>query len=136
MEKKEFTIKKEFENIAMLQNNHFRTLKNCFKTFKHRCENNEMLAPEKFSEVFKWEENKENKKIEIRFTYNYIGNKLVETGKGTYEDKENQICKAYITSSFPFVFGLNWDIQQPFLIMQEMYINKLNSQILNKLKTL
>ena len=121
MDKKEFTIKKEYENIAMLQNNHFRSLKNCFKTFKHRCENNEMLPPEKFSEIFKWEENKETKKIEIRFVYNYIN-----------EDK-GQICKTNITSSFPFVFGLNWHIQQPFLIMQEMYINKLNGQILNKL---
>jgi len=133
MKTKEFTIKKEYESIAVLQNNMFRTLKNCFKTFKHRCENKEMLAPEKFAEVFQWKENKETKKIEIIFVYHYIGSKLVKTGNGTYEDKENQICKTYITSSFPFVFGLNWDIQQPFLIMEEMYINKLNTQILNKI---
>ena len=134
MKTKEFKIRKEYENIAMLENKGYKTLKNCFKTFNHRCENNEMLAPEKFSRVFEWKENKETKKIEIRFVYHYIGNKLVKTGRGTYQDKENQICKTYITSSFPFVFGLLWDIQQPFLIMEEMYINKLNTQILNKIE--
>ena len=133
MKTKHFTINKDYENIAMLEDNAYRTLKKCFKTFNHICENNEMLQPEQFTEIFKWVEDKESKKIEIRFVYNYIGSKLVKTGRGTYEDKENQICKTYITSSFPFVFGLNWDIQQPFLIMQEMYINKLNTQIINKI---
>ena len=133
MKTKEFTIHKEYENIAILENGGYKTLKNCHKTFMHICDNNEMLAPEKFSEVFEWKENKETKKIEIRFVYHYIGSKLVKTGSGTYTTKENQICKTIIRSCFPFVFGLNWDIQQPFLIMEQMYINKLNTQILNKL---
>ena len=134
MKTKEFTINKDYENIAILENKGYKTLKNCFKTFKNICENNEMLPPEKFSQVFTWKEKKESKKIEIRFVYHYIGRKLVKSGDGTYEDKENQICKTTIRSSFPFVFGFLWDIQQPFLIMENMYINKLNSQILNKLK--
>ena len=129
----EFTIHKEYENIAILENNGYKTLKNCFKTFKHICGNNEMLPPEKHSEVFRWKENKESKKIEIIFEYHYMGSKLVKSGDGTYQRKENQICKIIIRSCFPFVVGLLWDIQQPFLIMEDMYINKLNSQILNKL---
>lgn len=134
MKTKEFTINKDYENIAILENKGYKTLKNCFKTFKNICENNEMLPPEKFSQVFTWKEKKESKKIEVRFEYHYIGSKLVKTGSGTYQSKENQTCKTIIRSSFPFVFGFLWDIQQPFLIMENMYINKLNSQILNKLK--
>ena len=72
MKTKEFTIHKEYENIAILENNGYKTLKNCFKTFKHICENNEMLQPEQFSEIFKWVEDKESKKIEIRLYLNII----------------------------------------------------------------
>tara|TARA_R100000781_G_C3989503_1_gene96416 strand:+ start:92 stop:511 length:420 start_codon:yes stop_codon:yes gene_type:complete len=130
-----FTVNKEYENIAVLENNSFITLKKCFERFERTCENKEMLPPEQFDEICIWKENKEKKEITVRFTYHYVGNKLVKTGDGTYTDKENQICKRYIEVSFPLIFGYAWEIQQPFLIMVKMYINKLNAQILNKLKT-
>jgi hypothetical protein len=133
MKTNKFTINKDYEDIAMIEDNAFRTLKKCFKSFNYICENNEMLQPEQFSEIFKWKENKESKIIEIIFVYNYIGNKLIKTGKGTYQDEENQICKTRITSSVPIFFGMMWDVQQTFLVMEEMYILKLNKQIINKL---
>jgi hypothetical protein len=133
MKTNKFTINKDYEDIAMIEDNAFRTLKKCFKSFNYICENNEMLQPEQFSEIFKWKENKESKIIEIIFVYNYIGNKLIKTGKGTYQDEENQICKTIITSSVPIFFGMMWDVQQTFLVMEEMYILKLNKQIVNKL---
>lgn len=131
---KKFTVNKEYSNIAVLENNSFITLKKCFERFEHTCENAEMLPPKEFEEIFIWKKNKEEKEITVRFTYHYIGSKLVKTGDGTYTSKENQICKRYIEVSFPLIFGYAWEIQQPFLIMEKMYINKLNSQILNKLK--
>ena len=118
MTKNNFTINKDFENIAILKDGSFTTLKSCFKSFCHTYENNQMLAPQKHSQVFRWEEDKENKIININFTYSFL-------------NKENKTIKINLISSLPVVFGLLWDIQQTFLIMEKMYVIKLNNQIIN-----
>lgn len=120
MEANKFTINKEYEDIAILKNGSFTTLKSCFKSFCHAYENNQMLAPRKHSLIFRWEEDKENKIIKLNFTYSFL-------------NEDNQIIKINLQTSFPIIFGLLWDIQQAFLIMEEMYILKINKQILNKL---
>lgn len=113
-----FRINKDFKNIAILKNGSFTTLENCFKSFCHTYENNQMLAPQKHSKIFRWEEDKENKKIKINFTYSFL-------------NEESETIKINLTTSLPIVLGLLWDIQQTFLIMQNMYIIKLNNQIIN-----
>jgi len=118
MEKNKFTINKDFENIAILGNGSFTTLGSCFKSFCHTYENNKMLAPDKHSQIFKWEEDKENKIINLNFAYSFLS-------------EEGETIKRNLTTSLPVVFGLLWDIQQTFLIMEEMYILKLNNQIIN-----
>ena len=79
-----------------------------------------MIAPNKNSQIFRWQENKENKKINIIFNYSFL-------------DEENKIIVKNITAVLPVVFGLLWSIQQTFLIMEEMYILKINNQILNNI---
>jgi len=118
MKKNNFTINKDFENIAILKDGSFTTLKSCFKSFCHAYENNQMLAPQKHSEIFRWEEDKENKTINLNFYYSFL-------------NKENKTIKINLISSLPVVFGLLWDIQQTFLIMEKMYVIKLNNQIIN-----
>ncbi len=118
MIKNKFTINKQFKNIAILKNGSFTTLESCFKSFSQAYENNQMLAPRKHSQIFRWEENKEYKEINLNFTYSFL-------------DKDSKTIKANLTTSLPVVFGLLWDIQQTFLIMEKMYILKLNNQIIN-----
>ena len=113
-----FRINKDFENIAILKDGSFTTLKSCFKSFCHAYKNNKMLAPSKHSQIFRWEEDKENKIININFTYSFL-------------NEEKETIKINLISSLPVVFGLLWDIQQTFLIMEKMYILKLNNQIIN-----
>lgn len=120
MKKNNFIINKNFENIAVLQNKSFTNLKSCFKIFCYAYENSEMIAPNKNSQIFRWQENKENKKINIIFNYSFL-------------DEENKIIVKNITAVLPVVFGLLWSIQQTFLIMEEMYILKINNQILNNI---
>ena len=118
MKKNKFTINKDFKNIAILKDGSFTTLKSCFKSFCHAYENNQMLAPQKHSQIFRWKEDKENKTINLNFYYSFL-------------DKENKTIKTNLMTSLPVVFGLLWDIQQTFLIMEKMYILKLNNQIIN-----
>ena len=118
MIKNKFTINKDFENIAILKDGSFTTLKSCFKSFCHAYKNSKMLAPQKHSEIFIWEEDKENKIININFTYSFL-------------NEEKETIKINLITSLPVVFGLLWDIQQTFLIMEKMYLIKLNSQIIN-----
>jgi len=118
MTKNNFTINKDFKNIAILKNGSFTTLESCFKSFCHTYENKEMLAPPKHSEIFRWEEDKENKTINLNFYYSFL-------------TEEGETIKTNLKTSLPVVFGLLWDIQQTFLIMEKMYLIKLNSQIIN-----
>jgi hypothetical protein len=116
--KTNFKVNKDFKDIAILNNGHFTTLESCFKSFCHTYENNKMLAPDKHSQIFRWEEDKEDKVIELNFTYSFL-------------NEEGETIKINLKTSLPVVFGLLWDIQQAFLIMQKMYIIKLNNQIIN-----
>lgn len=113
-----FTINKDFENIAILKDGSFTTLESCFKSFCHAYEKNKMLAPDKHSQLFIWEEDKENKIINLNFYYSFL-------------TEEGETIKTNLKTSLPVVFGLLWDIQQTFLIMEKMYLIKLNSQIIN-----
>jgi len=116
--KNKFTINKNFKDIAILKNGSFTTLESCFKSFCHAYENNKMLAPDKHSQIFEWEEDKENKTINLSFYYSFL-------------TEEGETIKTNLKTSLPVVFGLLWDIQQTFLIMEKMYIIKLNNQIIN-----
>lgn len=118
MKKNKFTINKDFKNIAILKNGSFATLESCFKSFCHAYENNKMLAPRKNSQIFRWEEDKEDKTIKINFAYSFL-------------NEDGETIKTNLTTSLPVVFGLLWDIQQTFLIMEKMYVLKLNNQIIN-----
>ena len=120
MEANKFTINKDYEDIVILQNKSITNLKMCFNSFCHTIENKQILTPSRYSHIFKFVENKENKIIKLNFTYSFL-------------NEDNQTIEIHIETSLPIIFGLLWDIQQTFLIMEEMYILKLNKQILNKL---
>ena len=77
-----------------------------------------MLEPRKHSKIFRWKEDKENKIINLNFYYSFL-------------NKEGKTIKTNLTTSLPVVFGSLWNIQQTFLIMEEIYLVKLNNQIIN-----
>tara|TARA_R110000744_G_scaffold304025_1_gene412600 strand:- start:1962 stop:2330 length:369 start_codon:yes stop_codon:yes gene_type:complete len=120
MEVNKFTINKDYEDIAILKNKSITNLKSCFNSFCHTIETKQILAPSKHSQIFKFTEDKENQIIKLNFTYYFL-------------NEDNKIITVNIGTSLPIMFGLLWSIQQTFLIMEEMYILKLNEQILNKL---
>tara|TARA_R110000796_G_scaffold93684_1_gene198278 strand:+ start:104 stop:478 length:375 start_codon:yes stop_codon:yes gene_type:complete len=113
-----FIIDKNYESISVIQNKSFTNLKTCYKIFCNVYKKREMIAPEKNSQIFRWVENKKDNTINIFFTYSFL-------------DEDNKMIKKNITSILPDIFGMLWNVQQPFLIMEEMYILKLNNQILN-----
>jgi|TARA_R110001606_G_scaffold368115_1_gene523837 hypothetical protein len=120
MEANKFTINEDYKDIAILKNKSITNLKSCFNSFCHTIENSKILSPDKYSQIFRWEEDKENKIIKLSFTYSFL-------------NEDSQTIKINLQTSLPIFFGLLWDVQQSFLIMEEMYILKLNEQILNKL---
>ena len=80
--------------------------------------------------------NKDESTIELGFKYKYIGNDLVEkeNNKGVYESKDNQKCIETLNAIIPDNDRYSYFIQQVLYIMRDMYVLKLNKQILNKTK--
>jgi hypothetical protein len=118
---KEFTIDTDVENVLVCSNGCiFYTLKRVYDIFKHNCENEIMLQP--LGTMFSLDENWEDKLIEITFRYEY--------SKGS----EDKVEKTVLKTTIPYRAESNWHIQQTFMMMERMYVLKLNTQILTKHK--
>ena len=118
---REFTVDTDVEDVLVCSNGCiFYTLKRVYDIFKHNCENEIMLQPS--GEMFSLNENWEDKLIEIAFRYEY--------SKGSDDKVEKRVLKTTI----PYRAESNWHIQQTFMMMERMYVLKLNTQILTKHK--
>ena len=109
------------------------TLEEVYERFKYIIEKYEMIATDHMINI---KRNKDENTIQFGFRYKYIGNKLVEkeNSDGVYETKDNQKCTDTFNTIIPANDRYNWPVQQVLIIMRDMYILKLNEQILNKTK--
>tara|TARA_R100001463_G_scaffold3547_3_gene14322 strand:+ start:237 stop:623 length:387 start_codon:yes stop_codon:yes gene_type:complete len=119
---KEFTIDTDVENVLVCSDvGLFYTLKRVYDIFKHNCENKIMLQPQGTESIFYLDEDSEDKLIEITFKYEYLGS-------------DDKVEKRVLKTTIPYRAESNWHIQQTFMMMERMYVLKLNTQILTKHK--
>ena len=83
-----------------------------------------MLQPQGTELIFYLDEvGEEDKFIEIKFIYIYL-------------DSDDEIKRRVFTTTVPYRAESNWNIQETFMMMERMYVLKLNTQILTKQKEL
>jgi len=115
-EKKKFKISKDIENILIKDSTgRLLTLKRCFDLFRIRISTGETLTP--LSSIMTKNYDLENNSILIAFSYNYT--------------REGENKKIFLSAIIPDNPSHNWSVEQVFLIMEELYILKLNKQIIN-----
>ena len=134
MKTNEFTIDKDIKDILFRTNiNTLDTLEKAYDRFKYIIEKHEIIATNHMIDIRK---DKDENTIGFGFRYKYIGNKLVEkeNSNGVYQSKDNQKCTETLNTIMPDNDRYNWLVQQVLIIMRDMYILKLNEQILNKIK--
>ena len=81
-----------------------------------------MLQPQGTSTIFDLDEDREDEFIQITFRYEYLGS-------------DDKVKKRVLKTTIPYRAESNWSIQQTFMMMERMYVLKLNTQILTKTKT-
>tara|TARA_R100000388_G_scaffold60911_1_gene44702 strand:- start:477 stop:890 length:414 start_codon:yes stop_codon:yes gene_type:complete len=123
---REFTVYTDVEDVLVCKDGGlFSTLKRVYDIFKHDCENKIMLQPQGTESIFDFVEieDGEDEFIEITFRYKYLGS-------------DDEVKRRVFKTIVPYRAESNWHIQQTFMIMEAMYILKLNTQILTKQKEL
>ncbi len=122
---REFTVDTDVEDVLVCSDGGlFYTLKRVYDIFKHDCENKIMLQPQGTELIFYLDEvGEEDKFIEIKFIYIYL-------------DSDDEIKRRVFTTTVPYRAESNWNIQETFMMMERMYVLKLNTQILTKQKEL
>mgnify|MGYP003626251938 CR=1 FL=1 len=118
MEEKEWTMSKDVEDIVFRQSlygNQLVTLKHAYKIFKGLIKDYYFEHPPEA--ILK--ERTEEGKITYIFEYKFI-------------DKDGDRQRDMLVAKTPDNPRTNWSIHQVLSIMQDMYILKLNEQILNK----
>lgn len=129
---KEWTMDKHVKDILLRTDiGTLDTLEDCYDKFKYILNKYEMIPTSYMIDIRK---NEDENTIELGFRYKYIGSGLVEkeNSKGVYESKDNQKCIRTLNTTIPDNPEFNWSIQQVLYIMRDMYILKLNEQILTK----
>jgi len=129
---KEWTMDKQVKDILFRTDiDTLDTLEQVYDTFKYILEKHEMIPTNHMIDIRK---NEDENTIELSFKYRYIGSGLVEkeNSKGVYESKDNQKCKRTLNTTIPDIPELNWSSHQVLYIMRDMYLLKLNEQILTK----
>ena len=124
---REFTVDTEVEDVLVCTDvGIFYTLKRVYDIFKHNCKNKIMLQPQGTESIFYFEEieDGEDKFIEITFRYKFL--------LGIDDKVKERVLKTTV----PYRAESNWHIQQTFMMMERMYVLKLNTQILTKQKEL
>ena len=118
--RKEFIVNPDVENVLIhTEVGLFYTLKRIYDIFKDICENKIMVQPS--GTLFDFAENFEEEYIKIRFQFAYLN-----------DDSEK--IQRYYSTIIPYEAEFNWPIQQTFINMEDMYLLKLNTQILTKHK--
>lgn len=123
---REFTVDTKVKDVLVCsEGGLFYTLKRVYDIFKHDCENKIMLQPQGTESIFYFDEieDGEDKFIEITFRYKYLGS-------------DDEVKRRVFKTTVPYRAESNWEIQQTFIIMERMYVLKLNTQILSKQKEL
>ena len=123
---REFTVDTDVEDVLVCSDGGlFYTLKRVYDIFKHDCENKIMLQPQGTESIFYFVEieDGEDEFIEIKFIYIYL-------------DSDDEIKRRVFTTTVPYRAESNWNIQETFMMMERMYVLKLNTQILTKQKEL
>jgi hypothetical protein len=107
------------------------TLEEVYDKFKYILEKYEMIPTNYMIDI---RNDKDKKTIELSFKYKYISSDLVEkeNSDGVYESKDNQKCTRILNTTIPDNPQFNWSIHQVLYIMRDMYLLKLNEQILTK----
>lgn len=120
---REFAVDTDVEDVLVCSDGGlFYTLKRVYDIFKHNCENEIMLQPQGTSTIFDLDEDREDEFIQITFRYEYLGS-------------DDKVKKRVLKTTIPYRAESNWSIQQTFMMMERMYVLKLNTQILTKTKT-
>jgi hypothetical protein len=117
---REFTVDADVEDVLVCSDGGlFYTLKRVYDMFKHNCENEIMLQPQGTESIFYLDEDGEDEFIEITFRYKYLGS-------------DDKVKRRVLKTTVPYRAESNWHIQQTFIMMERMYVLKLNTQILTK----
>lgn len=120
---REFAVDTDVEDVLVCSDGGlFYTLKRVYDIFKHNCENEIMLQPQGTSTIFDLDEDREDEFIQITFRYEYLGS-------------DDKVKRRVLKTTIPYRAESNWSIQQTFMMMERMYVLKLNTQILTKTKT-
>ena len=123
---REFTVDTDVQDVLVCSDGSlFYTLKRVYDIFKHTCENKIMLQPQGTESIFYFDEieEKEDKFIDITFRYKHL-------------DDDDKIRRRVYKTTLPYRVGANWHIRETFMMMERMYVLKLNTQILIKQKEL
>jgi len=119
MEEKEWTVSKDVEDVVFrhsFYSNRLLTLKHSYKLFKMKIKEHYFMHP---PESILTERTCKDGTIQYIFEYKYI-------------DEEGCSQRNLVVGKTPDNPSTNWGIHQAFSIMQDMYVLKLNQQILNK----